>query len=224
VGGVRHRHPQHTLISVVAGLRQRPETTRPNNLPRMQTRGCYCSFRLLMMGGVSPETCWASYKYGIINVDTLLHLVGFLCIKDSILCPLNYSVCIIKTSQTIKEQFRHPLDLHRTPDTVTVFKLSQMRGACSTYVGNVHIVWARKLEVNGLPGRYKCIWEDIIKSYTNKHDTMAWNVFIWSRRRDTWQNTVKTVMNFWVLWNAGNFFTNWWTISFSRWSLFHGVS
>jgi len=36
-------------------------------------------FGLLMMGGVSPETCWASYKYGIINVDTLVHLVGFFC-------------------------------------------------------------------------------------------------------------------------------------------------
>jgi len=32
-----------------------------------KNRGCQCSFRLLMMGGVSPETCWASYKYGIIN-------------------------------------------------------------------------------------------------------------------------------------------------------------
>jgi len=30
-------------------------------------RGCQCSFRLLMMGGVSPETCWPSYKYGIIK-------------------------------------------------------------------------------------------------------------------------------------------------------------
>jgi len=31
-----------------------------------------------MMGGVSPETYWASYKYEIDkNVDTLLHLVGF---------------------------------------------------------------------------------------------------------------------------------------------------
>jgi len=28
-------------------------------------RGRYCTFRLLMMGGVSPETCWASYKYEI---------------------------------------------------------------------------------------------------------------------------------------------------------------
>jgi hypothetical protein len=25
------------------------------------------SFRLLMMGSVSPETCWASYKYRIIT-------------------------------------------------------------------------------------------------------------------------------------------------------------
>jgi hypothetical protein len=32
-----------------------------------KTRGCQCSFRLLMMGGVSPETRWASYKYGIIK-------------------------------------------------------------------------------------------------------------------------------------------------------------
>jgi hypothetical protein len=29
-----------------------------------------------MMGGVSSETCWASYKYEI-KFDTLLHLVGF---------------------------------------------------------------------------------------------------------------------------------------------------
>jgi hypothetical protein len=29
------------------------------------------------MGGVSPETCWSSYKYEITKFDTLLHLVGF---------------------------------------------------------------------------------------------------------------------------------------------------
>jgi len=29
--------------------------------------GCQCSFRPLMMGGVSPETCWASYNNGIIK-------------------------------------------------------------------------------------------------------------------------------------------------------------
>jgi len=30
-----------------------------------------------MMGDVSPETCWASYKHGIINIYTLLHFVGY---------------------------------------------------------------------------------------------------------------------------------------------------
>ena len=34
-----------------------------------------------MRDGVSPETCWASYKYGIINFDTLLRLVGFFCMN-----------------------------------------------------------------------------------------------------------------------------------------------
>jgi hypothetical protein len=47
---------------------QRPTTTRPTTFHVWKTRGCQCSFKLLMMGGVSPETCWASYKYGIINV------------------------------------------------------------------------------------------------------------------------------------------------------------
>ena len=38
-----------------------------NNSSRMKNKSCQCSFRLLMMGGVSPETCWASYKYGKIK-------------------------------------------------------------------------------------------------------------------------------------------------------------
>jgi hypothetical protein len=46
---------------------QRPPTTRPTSFDLWKTRGCQCSFRLLMMGGVSPETCWVSYKYGIIK-------------------------------------------------------------------------------------------------------------------------------------------------------------
>jgi len=41
---------------------QRPPTTRPATFHACKTRGCQCSFRLPMMGGVSPETCWASYK------------------------------------------------------------------------------------------------------------------------------------------------------------------
>jgi hypothetical protein len=48
----------------------------------------------LMIGGVSLETCWASYKYKIINFDTMLHLEGFFCsffrVKQSILHKENY--------------------------------------------------------------------------------------------------------------------------------------
>jgi hypothetical protein len=35
--------------------------------------------------GVSPKTWWASYKYGIINFDTLLHLVGFFCMNCTVM-------------------------------------------------------------------------------------------------------------------------------------------
>ena len=57
---------------------QRPPSARPITPHVWKARGCQCSFRLLMMGGVSPETCWASYRYGIINnFYTLLHLVRF---------------------------------------------------------------------------------------------------------------------------------------------------
>ena len=34
-----------------------------------------------VLSGVSPETCRASYKRGIINFDTMLHLVGYLCVN-----------------------------------------------------------------------------------------------------------------------------------------------
>jgi len=46
---------------------QRPPTARPTTYHLWKTGGCQCSFRLLMMGCVSPETCWALYKYGIIK-------------------------------------------------------------------------------------------------------------------------------------------------------------
>jgi len=42
-------------------------STGPTTFRVWKTRGCQCSFRLLMMGGVLPETCWASYKYWIIK-------------------------------------------------------------------------------------------------------------------------------------------------------------
>jgi len=46
---------------------QRPPTTRLTTLHVWKTGGFQCSFRLLMMGGVSPKTRWASYKYEIIK-------------------------------------------------------------------------------------------------------------------------------------------------------------
>ena len=55
-------HAQKVVGRVVAG--QLP-ATRPTTFCACKTRGCQCSFRLLIMGGVSPETCWVSRKYEI---------------------------------------------------------------------------------------------------------------------------------------------------------------
>ena len=46
---------------------QRPPATHPTTFHLWNIRDCQRSFRLLMMGGVSPKTCWASCKYGIIK-------------------------------------------------------------------------------------------------------------------------------------------------------------
>jgi len=57
---------------------KRRTTSRPTTFHVCKTRGCLCSFRLLMMGCVSPETCWASFK--IRNNKILTHcctLLGF---------------------------------------------------------------------------------------------------------------------------------------------------
>jgi hypothetical protein len=47
---------------------QRPPITRPNKLSCMKNQRLPVHFRLLMMGCVSPETFWASYKEGILKV------------------------------------------------------------------------------------------------------------------------------------------------------------
>jgi hypothetical protein len=56
-------HAWKAVGRVVAGRCQSPATTRPTTLHLCKIRGFWCSFRLLMMGCVSLETCWASYKY-----------------------------------------------------------------------------------------------------------------------------------------------------------------
>jgi len=50
---------------------QRPTAACLTTFHVCKTRGCLCSFRLLMMGGVSPETCWASSKIRIKKI--LIH-------------------------------------------------------------------------------------------------------------------------------------------------------
>jgi len=42
--------------------------------------------------------------------------------------------------------------------------------------------------------------------------------------RDRWRAIVNAVMNLWVPQNAGDFLTNWEPVSFSRWTVLHGVS
>jgi len=46
----------------VAYTWQHPTTSRPITFHVCKTRGCLWSYRLLMMGSVSPEMCWASFK------------------------------------------------------------------------------------------------------------------------------------------------------------------
>ena len=73
-----HVRQPSTYAKSEAATWQRPTTTRPTTFHICKTRGCLCSFRLLMMGGVSPKTCWVSFKIrNNKNFDTLLHLVRF---------------------------------------------------------------------------------------------------------------------------------------------------
>jgi len=55
-----------------------------------------------MMGDVSPETRSPSYKYGIINFDALLHLVGFFCVNCTMMHGStnikNYYIVVISVS------------------------------------------------------------------------------------------------------------------------------
>jgi hypothetical protein len=47
----------------VAAVMAQPSQRQPATINVCKTRGCNYSFELLMMGGVSPETCWAIKKH-----------------------------------------------------------------------------------------------------------------------------------------------------------------
>jgi hypothetical protein len=56
----------YIILVVVVG--QRPTSTRPATIYGiMQNQWFLEQFRLLIMCVVSPETCWASFKYGLIQ-------------------------------------------------------------------------------------------------------------------------------------------------------------
>ena len=85
---------------------QRPPTTCPNNLPRMKSQS---SFRLLMLGGVSPETCWASNKYEIIKFWYIVASC-WIFLYELMLCsllPRWLQQQLIKTTGTTKLQINY---------------------------------------------------------------------------------------------------------------------
>jgi len=47
--------------------RPRPTTLQPL-LSNGKTRGSLCSYKFLIMGGETPETCWATHKRQVINL------------------------------------------------------------------------------------------------------------------------------------------------------------
>jgi hypothetical protein len=65
-----------------------------------------------MMGGLSPETCWTSYNYGLVKVDTLWHLVGFVMNCTMMHGPdISWRLLITKLNQTAKTIEKMPEDI-----------------------------------------------------------------------------------------------------------------
>jgi hypothetical protein len=69
-----------------------------------------------MMSRVSPETCWALYEYGIINVDKLLHFVGFFC--------MNFTMMHGSTNIKFLNFNRYHLLVHLTKGSITIVILT----------------------------------------------------------------------------------------------------
>jgi len=89
-----HQEPKTALAHCAWQL---PLTTRPTTFHVWKTRGCQCSFRLLMMGGVSAEICWVSYKYGIIKI-----LIHYCILFDFSLRKVLYLVVCHTTSREVE--------------------------------------------------------------------------------------------------------------------------
>jgi hypothetical protein len=81
----------------------RPTTARLTTAHICKTRGCLCSFRLLMMGGVLPETCWALFK--IRNNKILIHcciLLGFFTVRIVLWCLDPQTSSLLETASLMR--------------------------------------------------------------------------------------------------------------------------
>jgi hypothetical protein len=92
----------------------------------------------------------------------------------------------------------------------------KMRNSCYVFVGNP--------EGEIRPGSCRPRCEDNIKMDLQETGRVDVDRIHLAQDRDEWRAVVNTVMNFRVPWKAGNFLTCLATMSFSRNTLFHGVS
>jgi len=119
-------------------------------------------------------------------------------------------------------------DLYSSPNIVRVIKSRRMR-----WVGrvsrmgerrDVYRVLVRKPEGKRPLGRPRHRWEDNIEMDLHEVGCGGTEWVELAHDRDRWRALVNAVMNLRVLLSAGNFLTSWKRVSFSRRTLFHGVS
>jgi hypothetical protein len=59
--------------------RPQPTTLHPSTCNVCKTRGCVCRCMLLVLGGTTPKTCWATNKHRVINSENrCILLVDFI--------------------------------------------------------------------------------------------------------------------------------------------------
>jgi hypothetical protein len=111
-----------------------PQSTRPTTSHVQKTRGCQCSFRLLIMGGMSPETCWASYKYGTIKFWYIVASCWiFLYELNLHFLSCNARTSEMKVTTLVQWQVRYPLLLEATQVANLVTQFLNNRVLKNTY-------------------------------------------------------------------------------------------
>ena len=118
-------------------------------------------------------------------------------------------------------------NLYSSPNIVRVIKLRRMWWVWHiASIGerrSVYRVLVGILKEKRPLGRPRCRWEDNITIDLQKMKYRGMGIKL-AQDRERWQTLVNAVMNLWGPQNAGNFLTSWELVSFSRRTLFHGVS